>query len=70
MAKPYSLDLRERVVARVVAGEPVRTVTKTFGVSVASAVSGRSGFARRGAPHPIRWAGAVNIYWSRSVAGY
>jgi putative transposase len=38
MAKPYSLDLRERVVARVLAGEPVRSVAATFGVSVSSVV--------------------------------
>ena len=33
MAKPYSLDLRERVVARVMAGETIRSAAKTFGVS-------------------------------------
>jgi transposase len=38
MARAYSLDLRERVVARVMAGESCRTVAKLFGVSVASAV--------------------------------
>jgi transposase len=36
--KPYSLDLRERVVARVVAGEPVRSVASAFDVSVSSVV--------------------------------
>lgn len=36
--KPYSLDLRERVVARVAAGEPVRSVAATFDVSVSSVV--------------------------------
>jgi transposase len=38
MVKPYSLDLRERVVRRVEAGRPVREVAETFGVSVASVV--------------------------------
>jgi transposase len=38
MAKPYSLDLRERVVARVMAGETVRSVAAIFEVSVASVV--------------------------------
>jgi transposase len=38
MAKPYSLDLRERVVARVMAGETVRSVMAIFEVSVASVV--------------------------------
>ena len=38
MVKPYSLDLRERVVRRVEAGHPVREVAETFGVSVSSVV--------------------------------
>ena len=38
MPKPYSLDLRERVVGGVLAGETVRKVAATFGVSVASVV--------------------------------
>jgi transposase len=38
MVKPYSEDLRIRVVGRVEAGYPVREVAKTFGVSVASVV--------------------------------
>jgi transposase len=38
MARPYSLDLRERVVARVASGDRCRTVAAVFGVSVASVV--------------------------------
>ncbi len=38
MVRPYSLDLRERVVAAVAAGQPCRAVAETFGVSVASVV--------------------------------
>lgn len=38
MARPLSKDLRERVVARVVAGETVRSVATVFGVSVSSVV--------------------------------
>ena len=38
MARAYSLDLRERVVAAVAAGQPCRSVAKTFMVSVASVV--------------------------------
>ena len=38
MARPYSLDLRERVVARVADGRTVRAVAATFGVSVSSVV--------------------------------
>jgi transposase len=38
MARPYSLDLRERVVAAVAAGQSCRKVATTFKVSVASVV--------------------------------
>lgn len=38
MAKPYSIDLRERVAAAVLSGRSCREVASTFGVSVASAV--------------------------------
>jgi transposase len=38
MVRPYSLDLRERVVAAVDAGQTCRAVAETFGVSVASVV--------------------------------
>ena len=38
MARPYSLDLRERVVAAVMAGESCRSVAAAFRVSVASVV--------------------------------
>jgi transposase len=36
MARPYSLDLRERVVAAVAAGSSCREVARMFKVSVAS----------------------------------
>jgi transposase len=38
MARPYSLDLRERVVAMVARGETCRSVAAFFDVSVASVV--------------------------------
>ncbi len=38
MARPYSLDLRERVASAVSCGESCRSVSRTFGVSVASVV--------------------------------
>jgi transposase len=38
MARAYSLDLRERVVAAVAAGASCRAVAKRFSVSVASVV--------------------------------
>ena len=38
MARPYSQDLRERVVASVLSGRSCRATAALFGVSVASAV--------------------------------
>lgn len=38
MARPYSLDLRERVVASVASGQTCRAVAELFDVSVASVV--------------------------------
>ena len=52
MARPYSNDLRERVVARVVAGNPVRAVAATFGVSVASVVKWSQRLRRTGSVAP------------------
>jgi transposase len=45
MAKPYSIDLRERVVKRTLAGESIRAVGEAFEVS-SSAVSKWSGRQR------------------------
>jgi len=60
MGKALSLDLRRRVAAAVVGGEPVRSVAARFQVSAASAVrlgqKQRAGAdltpARRGGPRP------------------
>lgn len=38
MARPYSLDLRERVAASVASGQKCRAVAEVFDVSVASVV--------------------------------
>ena len=55
MARAYSLDLRERVVAAVAAGESCRKVATVFQVSVASVVkwSQRSRATGSAAAHPI-----------------
>jgi transposase len=39
MARPLSRDLRERVVARVAAGETVRSVAAVFAVSLSRVVT-------------------------------
>ena len=48
MGRAYSLDLRERVVAAVVAGGSCRTVAATFKVSVASVVKWTQRFRATG----------------------
>jgi transposase len=41
MVRPYSLDLRERVVAAAEGGQPCRAVANRFGVSTSSVVKWR-----------------------------
>ena len=48
MARPYSLDLRERAVARVGAGESVRLVAALLCVSVSSVVKWSQRFRATG----------------------
>jgi transposase len=48
MARAYSLDLRDRVVAAVMAGGSVRSVAARFGVSAASAVKWTQRFRSSG----------------------
>ena len=48
MPKAYSLDLRERVVGRVMAGESCRAVAKLFNLSVASVVKWSQRFRATG----------------------
>ena len=45
MGKPYSMDLRERIVAHVEAGQSCRAAARVFGVSASTAV--RLAAARR-----------------------
>jgi transposase len=50
MARAYSLDLRERVVAAIAAGKSCRQVAATFKVSVASVVKWSQRFRATGSP--------------------
>ena len=50
MVRPYSLDLRERVVAAVASGQSCRAVAATFGVSMASVVKWSQRFRSSGTP--------------------
>ena len=76
MARPYSLDLRERVVAAVAAGESCRKVAATFKVSVASVVrwsqrsraSGSAAAKRMGGNRPQSLAGERDWLLERLAA--
>lgn len=57
MARPYSLDLRERVVAAVLAGESCRQVALRFGVSVASVVKWGQRARASGSPAALKMGG-------------
>jgi transposase len=54
MARPYSLDLRERVVASVDGGRSRRETARLFGVSAASAVKWCERARRTGSPAAMR----------------
>jgi transposase len=57
MPRAYSLDLRERVVAAVVAGESCREVASTYKVSVASVVKWAQRFRATGSAAAKRMGG-------------
>ena len=52
MTKPYSNDLRERVLAAVVAGETTRVVAKRFGVAVSTVVKWHQRYRKTGSVWP------------------
>jgi transposase len=68
MARPYSQDLRDRVVSSVASGRTCRATAALFGVSVASVVNGRSAGARAAAQQPSRWAGWRQLRLQRERA--
>ena len=55
MVRAYSVDLRERVVAAVTAGETCRAVSARFGVSVASVVKWSQRARRTGSVAPDKF---------------
>ena len=62
MTRPYSLDLRERVVRAVEAGASCRSTAATFEVSVSFVVKLLQRWRRRGSVAPDRYGG-----WKRSA---
>ena len=61
MTRPYSMDLRERAVARVSAGESVRSVAAKLSVSASSVVRWSQRQRRTGSAAPGR--SAATIFW-------
>lgn len=57
MTRPLSNDLRERVVAAVVAGETTRSVAKRFGVAVSSVVKWSLRYRETGSVAPRQMGG-------------
>jgi transposase len=57
MVRPYSMDLRERVVAAVEAGESRRSAARRFGVSASIAVKWLQRVQRTGSVAPDRIGG-------------
>ena len=57
MARPYSNDLRERVVSAAEAGESTRAVAERFGVAVSSVVKWSQRYRRTGSVAPGKMGG-------------
>ena len=57
MARPYSLDLRERVVSAVESGETCRAVATRFGVAVSSVVKWSQRYRATGSVAPGQMGG-------------
>ena len=60
MTRPLSNDLRERVVAAVLAGESCRSVAARFGVAVSSVVKWSQRYRATGRWRRARWAGIAS----------
>ena len=67
MARPYSLDLRERVVAAVMAGESCRAVAASFQVSVAAVVKWSQQFRATGSAAARQASGRAGAAEGRRV---
>jgi len=57
MTKPYSNDLRERVVAAVVSGEPTRSVAARFDIAVSSVIKWHHRYRSTGSVAPAQMGG-------------
>lgn len=65
MTRPYSMDLRERAIARIDAGESVRTVASVLSISAATVVRWSQRYRASGSPAP----GTVGGHKPRLLSG-
>lgn len=65
MTRPYSMDLRDRAVSRVEAGESVRSVASALSISAATVVRWSQRYRATGSPAP----GQVGGHKPRLLAG-
>ena len=63
--KPYSMDLRERAIARVEAGESARSVAATLCVSPSSVIKWAQRFRAKGSVAP----GRIGGYRPKAIIG-
>ena len=61
MTRAYSIDLRERVVGAVIAGETTRVVADRFGVAVSSVVKWHQRYRETGSVAPGKMGGHRKI---------
>jgi transposase len=62
MAKPYSMDLRERAMTRLEAGETSYAVAAALQVAVSSVIKWAAANAGWAARHPAKWAATAPIF--------
>ena len=67
MVRPYSNDLRERVVSAVMAGESCRSMAMRLGVAVSSVVKWSRRYRRTGS---VAWSCPSRGVWSRLRRGW
>ena len=65
MAKPYSMDLRRRAMARLAAGETTYEVAEALSVAVSSVIKWAARARKYGSPAPAKMGG----YRQRAISG-
>lgn len=70
MARPYSQDLRDRVVSCVASGATRREAAARFGVGLATAVRWSQRYRTTGDASAVRWAGAGGRFSPARAPGY